>query len=329
MSLKLPDKWLWDFWFARDGADYHIFYLQAPRSLEREELRHWHATIGHAVSHDLTHWEVLPDALHPGRAGAWDDFTTWTGSVIKHEDAWHMLYTGTSHAEKGLVQRIGLATSNDLIRWQKHPANPLLEADPRWYELLDLNAWHDQAWRDPHVFRHPADGDFHCFITARANSGPPDGRGVIGYARSPDLVRWEVQPPLTYPGDFGELEIPQLVEIDGRYYVLFSSLTRSHSAWRRERTRLEPVSGSHYLVGEYPLGPFRFSSDNFLMGDPIGLFYGGKLVQGQDDQWYYLTWRHFSRRGRFLGDLIDPLPVTVDRWGDLFIDWQSIVEEDE
>jgi beta-fructofuranosidase len=33
MTLRLPDKWMWDFWLIRDGMDYHVFYLQAPRSL--------------------------------------------------------------------------------------------------------------------------------------------------------------------------------------------------------------------------------------------------------------------------------------------------------
>src|SRR5690606_21128921 len=33
MTLALPDRWVWDFWFARDGDDVHVFYLQAPKSL--------------------------------------------------------------------------------------------------------------------------------------------------------------------------------------------------------------------------------------------------------------------------------------------------------
>ena len=48
-----------------------------------------------------------------------------------------MFYTGTSSAEGGLVQRIGLATSSDLITWTKHPDNPVMVADSRWYEGLD------------------------------------------------------------------------------------------------------------------------------------------------------------------------------------------------
>jgi hypothetical protein len=53
-----------------------------------------------------------------------------------------MLYSGINRSEGGLVERIGLATSADLFVWQKEPANPILEADPRWYELLDLSSWY-------------------------------------------------------------------------------------------------------------------------------------------------------------------------------------------
>ena len=221
MGLRLEDKWLWDFWLAQEGPDYHLFYLQAPRSLPDPDLRHWHVSIGHAVSADLRNWEILPDALAPSDGDAWDDYTTWTGSIIRHEGLWYMFYTGAARAEDGLVQRIGFATSADLITWQKYGGNPVLTADPRWYELLDTDLWHDQAWRDPWLFRHPQTGEFHALITARANQGPADERGVIGHARSADLVQWQVEPPLTPPGEFGYLEVPQLVAMaNGRYSLL-------------------------------------------------------------------------------------------------------------
>ncbi|MCZ7572090.1 MAG: hypothetical protein M5U01_26360 [Ardenticatenaceae bacterium] len=322
MALQLPDNWLWDFWLACNGPDYHIFYLQAPRTLAQAELRHWHVSIGHAVSPDLRTWQVLPDALHPAPAGAWDDYTTWTGSVLQHDHLWYLFYTGTCRAERGLVQRIGLATSTDLIHWHKHPANPLISADARWYELLDLNLWHDQAWRDPWVFQHPETSTFHAFITARANHGPADGRGVIGHARSDDLIQWEVLPPVTEPGDFGHLEVPQLVTIHDHSYLLFCAQASVHSARRRRRTGLEPVSGTHYLIADDPLGPFRFAADEFLVGDLVGSLYAGKLVRGPDDAWYFLAWRHSTPEGAFIGELNDPLPVEIDSSGKLSVAWR-------
>ena len=323
MMLRLPDKWIWDFWLAQDGADYHVFYLQAPRSLGDPDLRHWNVSIGHAVSQDLRDWRVLPDALRPGSSGDWDDYTTWTGSIIQHEGLWYLFYTGGNRAERGLVQRIGLATSADLIHWEKHPANPLITAEPRWYELLDLDLWHDQAWRDPWVFRHPETGSFHALITARANHGPADGRGVVGHACSDDLINWEVMPPLTEAGEFGHLEVPQLTYIRGRYYLLFCAAASVHSTARRRRTGLEPVTGTHYLIADDPLGPFHYSTDEFLISDEIGSLYAGKLVRGPGGDWVFVASRMFAPDGTFIGELSDPFPVMIDRAGDLSVDWRE------
>ena len=146
MTLRLPGHWLWDFWFARDGEDVHVFYLQAPRALGDPDLRHRSATIGHAVSRDLRRWQVLPDALGPGSPGAFDDLATWTGSILRHAGRWHLFYTGIARAEDGAVQRIGRAVSDDLSGWEKQGL--VLEADTRWYE--------PGTWRDPWVER---DGD--------------------------------------------------------------------------------------------------------------------------------------------------------------------------
>ena len=67
------------------------------------------ARIGHAASADLISWTVLPDAIDLGPSKAWDDLATWTGSVVKHDGTWHMLYTGVSSIDGGVVQKIGLA----------------------------------------------------------------------------------------------------------------------------------------------------------------------------------------------------------------------------
>src|SRR3954469_25458614 len=113
--LRLPDRWGWDLWVARTDSEYHLFFLQAPRALGDPDLRHRNASVGHAVSTDLSSWTILPDVLVRGSAGAWDDLATWTGSVISDGDTWYMLYTGISSVEGGMVQRIGLATSSNLV----------------------------------------------------------------------------------------------------------------------------------------------------------------------------------------------------------------------
>lgn len=175
--LRLPDVWVWDFWLADDGARHHLYYLKASRALGDPDRRHWNVTVGHAVSEDLVTWEEVADALAPGPPGAFDDKTTWTGSVVRADDGtWRMFYTGASAADGGLKQRVGVATSTDLYTWHKRDG-PVLESDPRWYERLPDAQWPDEAWRDPWVFRDPAGDGWHMLITARAAAGPPTSAG--------------------------------------------------------------------------------------------------------------------------------------------------------
>jgi beta-fructofuranosidase len=310
MPLCLPDKWVWDFWLARD-THHHIFYLQAPRSLQRSELRHHNASIGHAVSTDMRHWQVLPDALRPGPAGSWDDLATWTGSVIEHESRWHMLYTGISRSERGLIQRIGLAVSDDLIHWTKHPANPVLEADARWYEVLDSARWRDQSWRDPWLFVDPLDGSFRVLITARTRHGAADGAGVLAHARSSDLVNWDVLSPLTPPGDFAQVECPQLITLEDRHLILFSCLAEDHSAARRRRLRSHGVTGTHVFSAPTLDGPYSASATPVSHANGLGPLYAGKLVEREPTGWAFMAFRGAGDRD-FVGELTDPLPLQID-----------------
>jgi beta-fructofuranosidase len=308
MTLRLPDHWMWDFWFARDGDDVHVFYLQAPRSLGDPELRHRNATIGHAVSTDLRQWRVLPDALGQGPPGEFDDLATWTGSVLCHDGRWHMFYSGISRAEDGAVQRIGLATSDDLLHWQRQGL--LLEADSRWYE--------PEHWRDPWV---EPDGDgFHMLICARAREGPPDARGVVAQARSRDLRRWEAGPPVSAPGEFRQLEVPQRVHLGGAWRILFCAMQWDHGAARRERTGFVAHAGTHYLTAASKDGPYALDRDDFLVGDPdVGRHYAGRMIR-HDGAWHFLAWRMHDPDGGFVGELSDPMPVRVDADGAISVE---------
>ena len=312
MTLRLDQNWLWDFWHIWHGDECHLFFLQSPRSLGSERLRHHNASIGHAVSRDLRQWTVVPDALQPGPEGEWDDLATWTGSVIADSGLWRMFYTGVKRSERGLIQRIGIATSTDLYHWKKDPANPILQADPRWYEVLDLKSWYEQAWRDPWVFRDSTDGRFHALVTARDRSGDPDSRGVIGHACSWNLRDWEVLPPRSKPTDFGQLELPQLVCKANRFFLLFSCDRKDYGRSRVARIADRPKTGTFYLAADNALGPFETSDANLLFGDASGSHYGGKLIEDQSGQFHFLAFKQFGPDGDFVGELSDPFPVTFD-----------------
>ena len=315
--MRLPGHWLWDFWFAGDGEDVHVFYLHAPRDLGHPDLRHGHARIGHAVSRDLRDWEVLPTALSPGPPGAFDDQATWTGSVLQAGGRWHMFYSGISTREDGRVQRVGLATSEDLLGWERQLV--LVEADPRWYETRREHPRGEEFWRDPWVFADPGGDGFHMVVCARARQGPPDGRGVLGHAWSADLRTWEARPPLSAPGEFRQLEVPQLVRVGGAWRALFSAWWTDHSAARLAREGVVAEGGTHYLVAAGPLGPYVLDRDDFLLGDPRVSFYAGRALHHRG-AWWLFAWRHVDGQGRFFGELSDPMALTVGPGGSLRVE---------
>ncbi len=318
------DMLLWDFWLAprRSGSrdPYHLFYLQAPRGLPDAEMRHERATIGHAVSPDLVTWEGKGTAFTTGPAGTWDDLATWTGCVIERGGTWYLFYTGRSRQDR--TQRIGVATTTDpsLSTWDRYLGNPIVVADARFYERPDPVNWPDgQACRDPWVTYEASEEAWYMFFTARANHGPSDERGVVGLARSTDLLHWEQLPPASEPGEFGHLEVPQPVRIGERWYLFFC--TNLHSSQRAERVPDHAAwVGTHYLVADELPGPYRLISEAPLVGDAPGTFYAGRVVEDPAGDLVFLAWRSRDDEGRFLGGLSNPAPIVQQGDGRLTVD---------
>jgi beta-fructofuranosidase len=313
--LRLTDQWVWDFWLADDGRDYHAFFLSALRTPDDPDGRHRRARIGHAVSPDLREWERLPDALDADPQPGFDDLTTWTGSVLQHPDgSWLMYYTGVTEVGGELIQRVGAAQSQDLTTWHRHPGNPIVSADRRWYELYGDPGANGEEWRDPWVIADPGGDGWHMFITARAAEGAVDDRGVIGHARSHDLLTWEVLPPLSSPGNgFAHLEVPQVETIDGRPVLVFSCLRDKFSADRLAR---EGTGGVWAAPGESLLGPFDIAAAHPVTDHRL---YSGRLVQERSGGWALLAFHAVDEAGRFPGHISDPLPVGWDDQGTLAV----------
>ena len=304
--LRLAGAWIWDCWLADDGRSYHLYFLKAPNVGHPEE-RHRNASIGHATSPDLADWTVVSDAVGPSDGPAFDDVATWTGSVVRGRDGtWFMFYTGVGAQDGVLRQRIGLATSADLYHWSKHPGSPVLEGDPRWYGRLPNALSPDEAWRDPWVFADPDGDGWHMLLTARAREGLADQRGVIGHARSHDLVRWQAQAPLSRPGEgFSHLEVPQVELVEGRPVLVFSCLTAELGGERREAGT---GGGIWCLPGKSLLGPFNLTQAVRMTDESL---YSGRLIRDRAGRWVMLPFRNRGRNGRFIGELADPVPV---RW---------------
>jgi Glycosyl hydrolases family 32 N-terminal domain len=112
--------------------------FKASRALIDPNLRHSHATIGHAVSTDLRRWTEVPDALVAAQAPGFDALAMWTGSVVRGDDGrWRMFYTGVDQAGAGLTQRIGVAVSEDLYVWRTEQPENMTEQAERPLKLKD------------------------------------------------------------------------------------------------------------------------------------------------------------------------------------------------
>lgn len=307
MSLRLAGQWVWDSWFVFDGENHHAFYLQASRALQDPDRRHRNVSVGHAVSKDLKNWTVIEDALAISDSPAFDSYTTWTGSVVKNEDGkWWMFYTGTSREDGGDIQSVGAATSDDLIVWTKISNQAILRADEKFYAKLDKSAWHDEAFRDPWVFKfNPSDDEWQMLVTSRGKNGPDKLSGVMGHATSTNLIDWQIKPALSKVDQgFGETEVFQFEIVDGVPVVLFCCSKQWISP---ERVTRGETGGVYSLAVKSDLTDVDFN--RAVQFDAEGL-YAARLIRDQSGGWNLIGFWNLVE-GRFIGELSDPIPVTA------------------
>ncbi|WP_138464534.1 levansucrase [Poseidonocella sp. HB161398] len=325
MALTLKDKWIWDSWYLHDGGRWHAWFLEADRALGDPELRHFNARQGHAVSDDLQSWTYLGTSLAP-RAEGFDSQATWTGSVVTGPDGLHHLfYTGCDRAEGGLWQRIGHAVSRDLHDWERVGDGPCLDlvgpAAVHYEAGHAVGHWPDRAMRDPWVMPDPEGDGWLMYFTARVpGRAEANDAGAIGFATSPDLHSWELQPPV-FAGGFGQLEVPQVFRLGGRWHCLFCTAARHWSDAYRRQAPQPPVTGSHYLVAEHPRGPWQIAPGPFLDGAEPCRRYAARMVETGAGP--MLTGFADGGRDAFGGYLMDPAPLGVAPDGRLVLVPQS------
>lgn len=327
MVLALKDHYVWDSWYVHDGEKYHGYFLKAPRSIGDSELRHFNVSYGHATSTDLVDWDHLGECFAPSKDG-WDNYTTWTGSVVRgDDDLWHLYYTGTRKNDPQLAQKIGHATSTDLHNWERVGDGLILDLvgpNAHYYETDVSNGeWHDRAMRDPWVKRDPDSDGWLMYFTARASGvAEANDAGCIGFATSEDGYAWALQPPV-FTGGFGQLEVPQVFQKNGTWYCLFCTAAHHFS---KEQTTLRPfVTGNHYLIGESPRGPWQIAPD-FLDGTLPCTRYAARIVDTKDGM-VILGFADHPDGKEFVGHIMDPDPVEIVAGGELVVSPQRQAAE--
>ena len=138
--------------------------------------RHGTTNIGLALSEDGFTFKKLPQpVLAPGPNHTWDSADVGDPYVITKGGILYMYYLGQNDK---LVQRLGVARSEDGIRWEKLISNPVLDVGA-------VGTFDENGLGEPSVAHVPP--YFYLIYTGRDAS---ENRN-IGYAISTDGVNWK------------------------------------------------------------------------------------------------------------------------------------------
>ena len=280
MNYRPKDMLMWDAWYWNEQGTVHAFHLQrlrpgATRTIEEER------SVGHAVSRDLVHWQELPAAISPGPAGALDDMEIFTGCTYKRGDTYYLFYTMKSSRENGQVQRLALATSKDLLHWEKYPDNPVLTPDPRWYCTEEHPALYGLVdCRDLSIVDAPDGKGYYGFYAARVPSEEMSEGAVIACCYSEDLIHWEQRPPVFRSDKYTIVEVPEVFQLDGKWYML---LLCNNEYGNRELFPDQPeiIMGTIYAVADSVEGPYREPEDNLLLASRMHNGFSCRTVEFQ------------------------------------------------
>lgn len=223
--------------FAHDGR-VHLFFLSSPPGTQDYPER-VATTWQHMASTDLKSWDLLAPALAPGRPGTYDAGGIWTGSVVENAGIFYLYYTAHDPTNRANPQTIALATSRDLVNFERHPDNPILYPPPQFSQV---------DWRDPYVFFNQVEECWFMLVATRVSEASMvQSRwhgGTLALATSNDLIHWEVETePLYTPGTTFCPECPELWPFGDKWYLVYS--------------RFSEQAGTVFRVADSPRGPFR------------------------------------------------------------------------
>jgi sucrose-6-phosphate hydrolase SacC (GH32 family) len=187
---------------------YHLFYQHNPYGDDWGHM-HW----GHWRSKDLAHWEHQPIALWPSLSQ--DEDHVFSGCATVNPKGQLMLFY-TSIGPRLPEQWAAIPEDDDLIKWKKHPANPLLteklHGDVKVHE-----------WRDPFVFRA---GGKTCMVLGGNLNANKGGQAVVNVyeAENDDLTKWKYPGVLFQHPDKGvaNIECPLFFPLGGKWVLVVS-----------------------------------------------------------------------------------------------------------
>lgn len=171
-----------DFALLRHQGLYHLFYTRRNVNVPVDSTE---KDFGHAISVDLISWTQL-DPVLPVRPGQWDNFHVWAPHIVESDGIFYMFYTGVTH-EPGAYQfhqRMGVATSTDLIEWTRYDEPVFSCGDAPWVYCNPLNA--NTSVRDAFVMPdEQAPGEWWMFYSTSLATDSTSM--IIGIAGTADI----------------------------------------------------------------------------------------------------------------------------------------------
>lgn len=173
-------------WIEDGRGVYHLFFHNEGHESGQD--------IEHYTSTNLQRLDYVGVALRRNPDG-WDSHGLWAPHVVKSGDTYFMFYTGVEGRGPSMKQRIGLATSTDLVSWTRYPVNYcpgtsgdgcIYECNECWTTWGGSNDSFNQQCRDPFVVWDSVNQRFAMFATTKSTNQ----FGAVTVAYSVDLTNW-------------------------------------------------------------------------------------------------------------------------------------------
>ncbi len=169
--------------------------------------------IGFAKSKDLKTWEKLKqNPIFTESAKGWDDDFVAHGYIYQKKNMYYMYYDGSKKGD--WLEEIGLATSTDLIHWERHPKNPVFTLGKLW-------------WEKRHVSRcciYKEKNMYYMFYAG--NDGKWERIGIASSKSLTSFNRLSKEPVLSTgkPGEWDEMSIsdPRVLKYKNKYLMFYS-----------------------------------------------------------------------------------------------------------
>lgn len=276
MKYKGDTFQMWDTWFMNVHGTVHGFHLKALG---------YEGSIGHVVTRDLLHFTREEDVLPPLSAETHPDdcLGKYTGCAYYNEEDTTAYVYYTMRNSFG-SEKIGLATSHDMVNFPLYDGNPVLTVDPSVLMTDSRNAGGEDC-RDFLVVKNPADGRYYGYFASMANVEGRGPLGVIAVAQSDDLIHWRDQQIVYVPPFAGAIEVPDVFYLDGKWYLTF--LTANIYGARGAVRDPNLVRYTLYAVADSPLGPFYEGEDNLFLGGQWESGYSCRSVEWEGKRYVF------------------------------------------